>query len=159
VTAGSQFLVDLYQRLRNAWSVETGRHWQPGNPAAGQCGVTALVVHDELGGEILKTDVNGAWHFYNRIDDKRIDFTMSQFDSPISYDDIPSNRAEALSDCSEQQYELLRARVGGLAGADPAPVVLSPEEREALVRSKAAADGGEFATDQQVRAVWAKHGL
>ena len=106
------------------------------------CGVTALVVHDELGGEILKTDVNGAWHFYNRIDDKRIDFTMSQFDSPIGYDDMPSNRAEALSDCSEQQYELLRARVGGLAGADPAPVVLSPE-----------------ATDQQVRAVGAQHGL
>jgi hypothetical protein len=46
-----------------------------------------------------------------------------------------------------------------LAGADlPAPVVLSPEEREAIARSKAAADRGEFATDEQVRAVWAKHG-
>jgi len=74
--------------------------------------VTALVVHDELGGEILKTDVNGAWHFYNRVDHKRIDFTMSQFDGPIGYADIPSTRAEALGDCSEQQYELLRARIG-----------------------------------------------
>jgi hypothetical protein len=47
-----------------------------------------------------------------------------------------------------------------LAGADlPAPVALSPEEREAIARSKAAAARGEFATDEQVRAVWAKHGL
>jgi len=40
-----------------------------------------------------------------------------------------------------------------------APVVLSPEEREAIARSKAAAGRGEFATDEQVQAVWAKHGL
>ena len=40
-----------------------------------------------------------------------------------------------------------------------APIVLSPEEREAIARSKAAAGRGEFATDEQVRAVWAKHGL
>jgi len=42
---------------------------------------------------------------------------------------------------------------------DLAPVVLSHEEREAIARSKAAADRGEFATDEQVRAVWARHGL
>jgi hypothetical protein len=118
MTAGSQSLVDFYQRLHRSWSVETGRHWQLDNPASGQCGVTALVVSDAFGGEILKTDVNGAWHFYNRIGGKRIDFTMSQFDSPISYDDIPSNRAEALDDCSQEQYELLRARVGGRSAAD-----------------------------------------
>jgi hypothetical protein len=47
-----------------------------------------------------------------------------------------------------------------LAGADlPAPVSLSLEEREAIARSKAAAARGEFATDEEVRAVWAKHGL
>jgi hypothetical protein len=47
-----------------------------------------------------------------------------------------------------------------LAGTDPtAPVVLSPDEREAIARSKAAAGRGEFATDEQVQAVWAKHGL
>ena len=47
-----------------------------------------------------------------------------------------------------------------LAGSDlAAPVALSPDEREAIARSKAAAERGEFATDDQVRAVWAKHGL
>ena len=112
MTAGNQSLADLYTRLRHSWSAETGRHWRADNPASGQCSVTALVVHNKLGGEILKADVNGAWHFYNRIDSKRVDFTMSQFESPISYDDLPSNRTEALSDCSQTQYELLRERVG-----------------------------------------------
>jgi len=48
-----------------------------------------------------------------------------------------------------------------LAGTDDeaAPVVLSPDEQAAITVSKAAAARGEFATDEQVRAVWAKHGL
>ena len=111
MTTGCQSLIDLYRRLRGAWSTETSSQWRPDNPAAGQCSVTSLVIQDELGGKILKTDVNGAWHFYNRIDGRRVDFTMSQFDSPIGYDDLPSNRQEALNDTSVAQYELLRARV------------------------------------------------
>lgn len=47
-----------------------------------------------------------------------------------------------------------------LAGTDEAPpVALSSEERAAIANSKAAATRGEFATDDQVRAVWAKHTL
>ena len=36
---------------------------------------------------------------------------------------------------------------------------LTPEEAAAIAASKAAAARGEFATDEEVRAVWAKHGL
>jgi predicted transcriptional regulator len=47
-----------------------------------------------------------------------------------------------------------------LAGTDPTPPVpLSAEERDAIARSKKAADRGEFATDEELKAVWAKHGL
>ncbi len=48
-----------------------------------------------------------------------------------------------------------------LAGTDDeaSPVVLSPDEQAAIAVSKAAAARDEFATDEQVRAVWAKHGL
>ena len=47
-----------------------------------------------------------------------------------------------------------------LTGADDEPPVpLTPEEQAAITASKAAAARGEFATDDQVRAVWAKHGL
>ncbi len=46
-----------------------------------------------------------------------------------------------------------------LAGSDDFdPVALTDGEREAVARSKTAAARGEFATDEQVRAVWAKHG-
>jgi hypothetical protein len=47
-----------------------------------------------------------------------------------------------------------------LIGADNEPLApLTPEEEAAIAASKAAAVRGEFATDEQLRAVWAKHGL
>jgi hypothetical protein len=47
-----------------------------------------------------------------------------------------------------------------LTGMDDEPVIaLSTDERAAIAASKAAAARGEFATDDQVRATWAKHGL
>jgi hypothetical protein len=82
MTAGCPWLIDLYRRLREAWSLETGGKRRPDNPAAGQCSVTALAVQDECGGEILKTDIGGAWHFYNRIDGRRIDFTHESVREP-----------------------------------------------------------------------------
>ncbi len=49
---------------------------------------------------------------------------------------------------------------GWLTGADDEPPVpLTPDEHAAITASNAAAARGEFATDEQVRAVWAKHGL
>jgi hypothetical protein len=47
-----------------------------------------------------------------------------------------------------------------LAGTDEEPpVALSPDERAAVAASKTAAARREFASDEQVRATWAKHGL
>jgi hypothetical protein len=47
-----------------------------------------------------------------------------------------------------------------LAGVDvEPPVPLTADEQAAVAASKAAAARGEFATDEEVRAVWAKHGL
>jgi hypothetical protein len=47
-----------------------------------------------------------------------------------------------------------------LTGADDEPPVsLTADEEAAITASKAAAARNEFATDEQVRAVWAKHGL
>jgi hypothetical protein len=46
-----------------------------------------------------------------------------------------------------------------LAGDDEStPLELSPQDCAAIAASKAAAARGEFATEEQVRAVWAKHG-
>jgi hypothetical protein len=60
---------------------------------------------------------------------------------------------------AELQDDIARV-VLQLAGDDGAErVILSSDERSAIAASKAAASRGDFASDEQVRAVWAKHGL
>ena len=59
----------------------------------------------------------------------------------------------------EAQDDIARV-VLRLAGADDEPPVpLTAEEQAAIASSKAAAARGEFASDEEVRAVWTKHGL
>jgi len=58
----------------------------------------------------------------------------------------------------ESQDEIARV-VSQLAGDDELAVALTDDERAALARSKDAAQRGEFASDQEVRAAWAKRGL
>ncbi|MCT7376375.1 hypothetical protein N5A92_15175 [Chelativorans sp. EGI FJ00035] len=100
------------EHLRSAWSAESSGKWSAENPASGQCSVTALVVQDLFGGEILKTETPAGSHFYNRIGGRRWDFTLSQFGRPILFDDTPSSRQEALADTTPAQYEALKARLG-----------------------------------------------
>ncbi|MCX6155345.1 MAG: hypothetical protein NT007_14420 [Candidatus Kapabacteria bacterium] len=91
--------------LRKIWSSESSIFWSPINPARGQCAVTALVIQDYFGGDILKTLVsNGLWHYYNQIDRVRIDYTAEQFSEEIIYLDIKSNFSEALSETNILQY-------------------------------------------------------
>jgi hypothetical protein len=45
------------------------------------------------------------------------------------------------------------------AGEDQPVIQLTAEEATSLEASLAEAERGEFATDEQVRAIWAKHGL
>ncbi|MEW4327243.1 hypothetical protein Q0N12_11260 [Rossellomorea marisflavi] len=87
--------------LYKAWSIKSSSKWTAENPARGQCGVMALLIHDHLGGEIAKTTIEGCWHFYNMIDGVRQDFTVSQFESLPDYEDCPSTRDEAFADTSE----------------------------------------------------------
>ncbi|MBX9858835.1 MAG: hypothetical protein K2Y20_04490 [Sphingomonas sp.] len=93
--------------IEKCWSMATASTFSSSNPARGQCSVTAMVAQDHLGGEIAKTSVGDAWHFYNLIDGERYDFSASQFDHPICYDDIPSGRDDALTDTSTIQYAAL----------------------------------------------------
>lgn len=97
--------------LFQVWSIQSSSKWTTEVPARGQCGVTALVVHDLLGGEIVKTCLAEGWHFYNLLNGKRYDFTESQFESEIHYVDQLSTREEAFSDTNEDQYHYLRNRV------------------------------------------------
>ena len=97
--------------LKASWSIESARQWTPDNPAAGQCNVTAAVVQELFGGEILKTALDEGFHFYNRIGGLPIDFTGSQFANPIAYDDASSDRDEALSGIPKSEYDALTTAV------------------------------------------------
>lgn len=98
----------IKKSLRKSWSLQSSSKWSADNPAKGQCGVTALVVHDILGGEIRKTKLPDGWHFYNVIRGERYDFTASQFEEDIVYTDVLSNREEAYADTNESQYSYLK---------------------------------------------------
>lgn len=86
---------EVQSALSKAWSLSTASKWTPNNPAAGQCNVTSLLIHELFGGDLLKTPLPAGDHFYDRIGGRRFDFTASQFDQPIAYMDLPTNRADA----------------------------------------------------------------
>ncbi len=57
------------------------------------------------------------------------------------------------------QDEIARAMLVLAGNEDDEVYILTPEERAAIAKSEAEVERGEFATDEEVRAVWAKHGL
>ena len=100
---------DVQRALRKSWSLVTASQWTEDNPAAGQCNVTSLLIHDLFGGDLLKTPLPAGDHFYNRIGGKRYDFTASQFDQPIAYMDLATDRADAEQGATSAQLAELRA--------------------------------------------------
>jgi hypothetical protein len=66
----------------------------------------------------------------------------------------------AVRNLSPDEQDYIARVVLRLTGTDDEPpVALSAEERAAVAASKSAAARGEFASDEQVRAAWARHGL
>jgi len=94
--------------LYHSWSIVTSAKWQADNPASGQCNVTALLVHDEFGGDILKTPLADGDHFYNQIDGERLDMTASQFAEPIDYADIMTDREDAAQGATNHELATLK---------------------------------------------------
>jgi len=106
--------IELYRALVHVWSGDTSsptHAWSPTNPARNHCSITALIVHDCFGGEILTTRTSGGTHFYNLIDGKRWDLTIGQFAEPIPFDDTRSSREAAFADTSREKYEMLKSRL------------------------------------------------
>jgi hypothetical protein len=66
----------------------------------------------------------------------------------------------AVRNLSPDEQDNIAHAVLRLTGTDEVPpVALSADELAAVAASKSAAARGEFASDEQVRAAWAKHGL
>lgn len=116
-------LHEVEAAIRSSWSVETcdptdEERWTPENPSLGQCAVTALVVHDLLGGELLEAEVHytdgtrQGFHYWNRLAGVDIDLTRAQFagnehvQSPHLVDRLPSQPWLA-----QDKYVVFRDRV------------------------------------------------
>ena len=114
---------ELRARLRAAWGPDTcypdsSEDWRPDNPARDQCGMTALVVQDLLGGELIlgEVHVDGTKvgnHYWNRIPDgTELDLTAEQF---LPGEVVANGRVVIRPPDAPRrhraQYELLRDRV------------------------------------------------
>jgi len=76
-------------------------------PAIEQDSLISHLVHDVFGGEILKTPRKRGWHFYNRVDGLRIDFTRSELSKSSNeklFEDIPATPEETSLYFEKEQY-------------------------------------------------------
>jgi hypothetical protein len=117
--SGLLALVDqnLLDAIRDSWAEDTSHEpdeWSCENPARGQCAVTALVIQDYLGGELLRAKSGDVTHFWSMIDGKEIDLTAEQFAVMPAWDDAsePVDRDYVLAwPDTRRRYLLLRGRV------------------------------------------------
>jgi hypothetical protein len=107
----------LEEVLRRCWSRDTSAdpaRWSPENAAWGQCAVTALVVQDMLGGELLRCESPGGSHYWNRLSDgTELDFTRVQFAGGFTPTSGEVRGREYVLSFREtrRRYRRLRARV------------------------------------------------
>jgi hypothetical protein len=113
----------LHSAIRASWCLETcdptdAADWEPTNPSLGHCAVTALVVHDFFGGELLEAEVlfqNGSrqgFHYWNRLAGVEVDLTREQFKSQeVVQEPQVIDRLPGLPWQAEEQYRVFRRRV------------------------------------------------
>ena len=117
----------LQTALRAAWTPETSYDpagWSASNPAWGQCAVTALIIQDHCGGNIISGFVNGVPHFWNRLPtDEDLDLTLIQFGDAARHSRAQLCEREYILSYPDtvRRYQQLQERVGlNLVCSDPA---------------------------------------
>jgi hypothetical protein len=130
VTAPAQFdeerpltLAGLESAINASWSLETCDPtdvptWTPAEPSQGQCAVTALVIHDYLGGQLLEAEVLHAdgshqgFHYWNRFAGVDVDLTRRQFrEGEVVQPPHLIERLPAFPWRAQEQYVVFRDRV------------------------------------------------
>jgi hypothetical protein len=103
----------VYEALKHSLTQESNRMLATGNQTKGQDSSISLLIHDVFGGEILKTHKKRNWHFYNRIDGERIDFTGTSAKSRAvitEFEDIPADPNETAAYVDETDYRTFLMR-------------------------------------------------
>jgi hypothetical protein len=113
----------LEAAIRGSWCRETcdptdAAVWAPSNPSRGQCAVTALVVHDLVGGQLLEAEVlypdgeRQGFHYWNRLAGLDVDLTGDQFTSEeVVQEPHLIDRLPAFPWLAHEQYLIFRDRV------------------------------------------------
>ena len=97
----------MQEALKSTWVSTNNPGLTSDKPEESQDSVVSALIHDIFGGEILKTHMKKGWHFYNRIDGERIDFTRAVFSSSTEdnrFEDIPSTPDETHNYFAEEDY-------------------------------------------------------
>ena len=103
----------VQEALKRSLKFDSRKTVSPIETPESQSTVISQLIHDIFGGEILKTHKGKKWHFYNRINGERIDFTMSELaKSPEenSFEDISSNPDETLNYFEQEDYSTIFMR-------------------------------------------------
>lgn len=116
----------LINAIKNSWDDKTcypqvKSSWGTQIPELGQCAVTALLINERYGGQIL---YNAEYdHYWNVLPDgRKIDLTKRQFHNKRVTSGIPVSRRYILHSVAakkfktDKRYELLRERVNTLIG-------------------------------------------
>jgi hypothetical protein len=113
-----RYTPETFRRVvRLGWLHDTSAspdEWKASRPSIGQCAVTALLVQETFGGELLRVVNEGVSHYFNRLPDgSEVDLTRDQFDA---WDPSPAEvrgRDYVLSfPATAERYERLKKRIG-----------------------------------------------
>jgi hypothetical protein len=123
-------LAAIEAAIRESWGAEScdpvDQPWSAANAARGQCGTTALVVQDLLGGELLLAEVlfpdgtRQGMHYWNRLaGGVEVDLTREQFrgGEAVQEPTVVERPADLSGGRCYAEYVLLAERVRGRLGA------------------------------------------
>ena len=97
----------VQKALKSSWISENNPGSIPVNSADDKSSEISQLIYDLFGGEILKTHKQKGWHFYNRINGERIDFTRSKIKKIAGnnhFEDIPSTSEETHNYFEQEEY-------------------------------------------------------
>lgn len=128
-------LLELDRALRASWAADTcspddqeREPWSPDNPAWGHCDITALLVHDLFGGDLLVGEVEHdgvrqGYHWWNALPSGiQLDATREQFRRGQRVGNARAvTRPPGPLPRRWAEYLLLRERVAAHLGALPGP--------------------------------------
>jgi len=126
-------LSDIEGALRASWAADTcspddlhRAGWEPSNPAWGHCDITALLLNDLLGGDLMVAEVHldgegHGFHWWNRLATGiEIDLTREQFRRGQVLAGARAVRRPARRPLRRhREYQLLRQRVAAHLGRLP----------------------------------------